>query len=90
MNFVSEFSGFGLISNKFGEDFMMISRIFTAHPRSVGETYLEHMVFAGWFAGKLAAAAVAALIHALIPCCFEKSASSIIAELYQRTHNRSG
>ena len=34
------------------------------------------------------AAAGAALVHALIPCLFEKTASGIIAKLYARTHNR--
>ena len=67
----------------------MFSRLFLNHPRSVGETYLQHMAFAGWFASRLLMAAGAAFIHALIPCCFEKTASSIVAELYQRTHNRS-
>ena len=68
----------------------MISRLFLHHPRSVNETYLQHMAFAGMFAAKLLLAACAAIIHALIPCCFEKTASSIIAELYHKTHNRNG
>ena len=66
----------------------MITRIFLNHPHSVKETYLEHMAFASWFAMKLLAAAMAALVHAVIPCAFESSASEIIAELYERTHNR--
>ncbi len=66
----------------------MISRLFLQHPRSVDETYFEHMMFAGWFASRLFAAAAAATVHALLPCCFEKTASTIVAELYERTHNR--
>jgi hypothetical protein len=66
----------------------MISRLFLAHPASVGETYFEHMAFAGWFAARLAAAAFAAAVHAVLPFCFERTASGIIAELYERTHNR--
>ena len=66
----------------------MLSRLFLSHPRSVDETYFEHMRFAAWFAGKLFAAGGAALVHALFPCCFEKTASGIVAELYERTHNR--
>lgn len=66
----------------------MISRIFLHHPRSVNETYLQHMAFASWFAAKLLMAASAALIHALIPCIFEKTASSIIVELYERLQFR--
>lgn len=66
----------------------MLSRMFLDHPRSVGETYLQHMCFAGWFASKLFAAGFAAAVHAIFPQCFEKTASGIIAELYERTHNR--
>lgn len=66
----------------------MISRIFLKHPRSVDETYLEHMVFALRFAVLLFAAGLAAFVHALVPCCFEKTASSLVAKLYEKTRNR--
>lgn len=66
----------------------MFAKLFLAHPRAVDESYLEHLAFAGWFALKLATAAGAALLHALIPACCEKTASRIIAELYERTRNR--
>lgn len=66
----------------------MIRKLFLDHPESVDETYLEHSWFALRFAGLLALAAGAALIHALIPAAFEKTASGIIARLYARTHNR--
>ena len=65
-----------------------LARLFTDHPASVDETYFGHMVFAGWFASKLFMAACAALIHALLPFLFETTASRIIRELYERTHNR--
>jgi len=65
-----------------------IAKLFTDHPASVDETYFGHMAFAGWFAGKLFMAAGAALIHALLPFLFESTASGIICELYERTHNR--
>ncbi|MEQ6248020.1 DUF6356 family protein [Sulfitobacter sp. HNIBRBA3233] len=66
----------------------MINRIFLEHPASVDESFLEHMAFAGKFSGKLFLAGGAALVHAFIPCLFEKTASTIIAELYAKTHNR--
>lgn len=66
----------------------MISRIFLAHPAKVDETFLEHMAFASKFAAKLFMAGGAALVHAVIPCLFEKTASTIIADLYHKTHNR--
>lgn len=66
----------------------MFARIFLTHPASVDETYGEHMRFAAGFSLKLFAAGGAALVHALIPCLFEKTASRMVADLYARTHNR--
>jgi len=66
----------------------MIRRIFIDHPQSVDESYFEHMAFAGKFSLRLFAAAMAALIHAFIPCLFEKTASKLIAQMYAKTHNR--
>lgn len=66
----------------------MFARLFLDHPAKVDETFFEHMFFALRFAGLLFAAACAALIHALVPCLFEKTASRIIAQLYERTRGR--
>ncbi len=66
----------------------MFYRVFKQHPESVDETYVEHAVFASRFTIKLAAAAGAALIHAIIPVLFEKTASRIVADFYAKTHNR--
>ncbi len=66
----------------------MINKVFLEHPRSVDETYFEHMAFAGKFSLKLFAAAFCALIHAFIPAAFEKTASRMIAAMYAKTHNR--
>jgi hypothetical protein len=66
----------------------MFARIFLDHPAKVEESYFEHMLFALKFAGLLFVAAGAALVHAVIPCLFEKTASRIIKTLYERTHNR--
>ncbi|MEL7343735.1 MAG: DUF6356 family protein [Pseudomonadota bacterium] len=66
----------------------MLRAIFLNHPETVDETYGEHAAFAGRFSLQLFAAAFAALIHAIIPCLFEKTASRIVADLYARTHNR--
>lgn len=66
----------------------MLTRVFLEHPRSVDESYLEHLMFAMRFAFTLFGAATAALVHALIPCLFEKTASGIIATLYERTRGR--
>lgn len=66
----------------------MFTRVFLTHPRSVDESYAAHAVFAGGFALRLFLAAGAALVHAVIPCLFEKTASRMIAEMYAKTHNR--
>lgn len=65
-----------------------ISRLFTDHPASVDETYFQHMAFAGKFALMLFTAAFAAMIHAILPFLFEKTASTIVGELYAKTHKR--
>ncbi|HUS55920.1 MAG TPA: DUF6356 family protein [Thermohalobaculum sp.] len=62
--------------------------LFLAHPQAVDETYFEHLAFASRFAATLLLAAGAALVHALLPFLFERTASRIVARLYERTHNR--
>lgn len=65
-----------------------IGTLFLDHPRSVGESYTQHAVFAASFSARLLVAGLAALIHAFIPALFEKTASRIVAELYEKTRNR--
>ncbi len=55
---------------------------FTDHLHDVNETYLQHMGHALSYAGRLAAAAVCALVHALLPFLFVKTASNLIREMY--------
>ena len=62
--------------------------LFLSHPRSVDESYVQHMGFAARFAALLFAAGFAALVHAILPFLFERTASRIVAKLYARTHNR--
>ncbi|WP_432450186.1 DUF6356 family protein [Aliiroseovarius marinus] len=66
----------------------MFKQTFLDHPHSVDETYLQHARFAAGFSFWLFVAAGAALVHALIPAAFEKTASRITARLYAKTHNR--
>ena len=61
---------------------------FTDHPAKVGESYFGHMAFAAWFASRLAMAAGAAIVHAILPFMFETTASRIVRELYERTSKR--
>ena len=48
----------------------MFYRLFKEHPEAVQETYVQHAIFASRFALKLAAAAGAALVHAVVPALF--------------------
>lgn len=66
----------------------MIAKLFLDHPRSVEESYGEHALFDFSFALKLFVASLAALVHAILPFAFEKTASKMIAQLYDRTQNR--
>ena len=66
----------------------MLTKLFLSHPRSIDESYFEHARVALTFAGVLAYAAFAALMHAIVPAFFEKTASRLIVELYQKTSNR--
>lgn len=66
-----------------------LARLFTDHPATVGETYFGHMAFALWFGSRLFLAAGAAVVHAFLPFLFETTASSIVRQLSERTHNRS-
>ena len=59
-------------------------RLFRAHPNSVGETYLQHMGSALTFAGKLMAATLCCLVHAVLPFLFVKTGSRIVSELHDR------
>lgn len=58
--------------------------LFTAHPKSVGETYFGHMRTALWFAARLFAATLCCLVHAAFPFLFERSGSRIITDLHDR------
>lgn len=71
-----------LIFDLYGENEAV--KMFTAHPQSVGETYLEHMHTALWFSGKLFSATFCCLVHAAFPFLFEGTGSRIIAELHDR------
>jgi Family of unknown function (DUF6356) len=66
----------------------MFKEIFIDHPASVDETYFQHMRFAARYSAMLFAAGAAALIHALVPCLFEKTASNRIRKLYSLIDNR--
>jgi hypothetical protein len=59
----------------------VLDRLFLAHPRTVNETYLEHCGFAFRIGSRLLLAGAAALVHAVVPCLCETTASRIILAL---------
>jgi len=54
---------------------------FSAHPREVGETYLEHGLFACRYGVKMTAGGMAAFLHGLFPFLFKTTGSRITREL---------
>jgi Family of unknown function (DUF6356) len=54
----------------------VLKQIFLDHPAKVEETYFEHMIFAFGFSWRLFRAALAALVHGVVPCLHETTASS--------------
>ena len=59
----------------------ILDRLFLAHPRTVNESYLEHCAFAFRIGSRLLLAGGAALVHAVVPCLCETTASRIILAL---------
>jgi Family of unknown function (DUF6356) len=55
---------------------------FTRHPDALGETYLQHLWHALSYSGRMFLAGGAALVHALLPFLFEKTASNMIKTMY--------
>ena len=62
----------------------MFTRLFLDHPRSVGESYLEHQRNAFGFGISLLGAALACLVHAVVPCLFVRTGSQAITRLHDR------
>ena len=66
----------------------MIGRLFTSHPRSVGESYGEHLGIAMHFGAAMIAGGVACCIHGLVPALFTKTGSGTVKRLHARMARR--
>jgi hypothetical protein len=66
----------------------ILQRLFLSHPQTVDESYGEHFLFALGFAARLFGAGLAALVHAVIPCLFETTASRMIRDMHDRIASR--
>lgn len=62
----------------------MFDRLFLDHPRSVGESYLEHQRHAFGFGVALLAAGLACLVHAVVPGLCVRTGSEAIKQLHER------
>lgn len=65
-----------------------LARLFTNHPKSVGESYLEHAWFAWKMGVRLARCSTIAFIHGCFPCWFETSVSEEIGVIHNELENR--
>ena len=65
---------------------MAIGDVFTRHPASVGQTWLQHGRFALRISGTLTVAAVAAAVHAVVPALCETTASRAVDRLHAQIH----
>jgi hypothetical protein len=54
---------------------------FTAHPTEVGESYLQHGVFACRYGVKMTLGGLAACLHGVFPFLFQTTGSRITREL---------
>jgi hypothetical protein len=61
---------------------------FTEHPNKLGETYLQHLLFALIFCSKITIAFVACLIHAFFPFILKNTGGNIINNLSETINNR--
>jgi len=63
---------------------MILENLFTDHPRSLGESYLQHQQHALAFGVTMVAAGIACIVHALVPALFETTGSRAVTRLYNR------
>ena len=63
-------------------------KIFTEHPRSVGETYFEHGLKAVGYSIQMLVATVCCLIHAVFPFNFQSTASTIARKVCMDVDDR--
>jgi hypothetical protein len=63
-------------------------RLFTKHPASVGETYLQHLRAACTFGLCMLVGGAVCLLHAVLPFLCIRTASDCVAELHDRMSAR--
>lgn len=66
----------------------LFSRLFLAHPREVGESYLEHAGAASSYGFRLLRASMAAFVHALVPGLCKTTASDCVCDMADELNGR--
>jgi hypothetical protein len=59
----------------------MIAKLFTDHPRAIGETYGGHARTAFSFGSRMMLGGLACMVHAILPGLFVKTASRTVVQL---------
>lgn len=63
---------------------VLFDRLFLEHPRSVGESYAEHLCTAWSFSVRMITGGAACFVHGLLPFLFVKTGSRAVQDLYRR------
>ncbi|MBV7256984.1 hypothetical protein KCG44_09335 [Pacificimonas sp. WHA3] len=61
-----------------------MQRLFTQHPKEVGESYGEHMMAAFSFGGTMFLTSIACLLHGIFPFLFTRTGSRCVTNLHDR------
>ena len=67
---------------------MSLHHLFTEHPDSIGESYVQHLLAATAFGLRMVLGGLACLVHAVLPFLFKETGSDCIADLHQRMSSR--
>jgi hypothetical protein len=59
----------------------MMEKLFTDHPRGIGETYGGHARTAFSFGSRMMLGGLACMVHAILPGLFVKTASRTVVQL---------
>jgi hypothetical protein len=59
-----------------------LKRLFCEHPKSVNETYFEHLMFATGFGLRMLIGGLACVVHGLLPFLFKRTGSQCVCDLH--------
>lgn len=65
-----------------------LGRLFTDHPASVDESYVEHFGVATGFGFKMIVGGLACMVHGVLPFLFVRTGSRCIGELHETMVNK--